>query len=285
MSSQTAQLDATNSPASAVGGSVQRFVGRHSPATLYLGDSGLLLPTMEAINCIVTDVPYGETRCDWDVRMDCLKMWSAISECITPDCNVVTTATQPIAALLITSNLKHFKHEWIWEKTSSGGFAVAKYAPMRYHESVLVFGYGKPPYNPIKREYSESTKHRFAKNGRNNGDKAAASGARNSVGLVKKISHHINIEGGAMPKSVLRFKSVHNAKRTHPTQKPVELMEYMVLTYSNPGDTVCDPFMGSGTTGIACLRAGRNFIGIERDAAHYKTACDRIAHELDGALL
>ena len=160
----------------------------------------------------------------------------------------------------------------MWEKTQAVGFLNCKVMPMRQHEDILIFADGKIPYWPQLMQ-----KNRV--NIRPHGKTAMST----NYGKFNAERERSIEQDETYPRSIVTFANSQEGQ--HPTQKPVPLFAYLVASYSQPGQTVCDPFMGSGTTGVAAVRLGRNFIGIERDADHYKTACDRIAHELDGALL
>jgi site-specific DNA-methyltransferase (adenine-specific) len=188
------------------------------------------------------------------------------------------TASQPFTTTLIASNMKMFKYELIWHKNFSGGFATAKIMPMKYHENILVFYNKKPTYNPQFEEYADSVKKRFKENEAVNVKKQNA----NSTNQIHKgfgsSPHIISFKRGKYPSSVQFFKGVENAngKRLHPTQKPVALMEYLIKTYTNEGETVLDFAMGSGTTAVACKRTNRNFIGCDLEQKYVDIANKRL---------
>jgi site-specific DNA-methyltransferase (adenine-specific) len=182
----------------------------------------------------------------------------------------VLTATQPFTAALVMSNLKGFKHEWIWRKDKAGNFASAKYAPMKIHESVLVFCHGRINYNPIKPLRDKPIIR---------GNSSANGIAKNLTSSSRFGGHTRKVFTDRCPESIIPFGTVR--KTLHPTQKPVELMEYLIRTYSNEGQTVLDNSMGSGTTGLACANTGRRFIGIEKDADFFRVATERISSAND----
>jgi len=174
---------------------------------------------------------------------------------------MVLTAAQPFTTILAASNLESFRYEWIWEKPQGTNPMNAKVMPLKSHENILVFYRKKPVYNP---QMWYSTPY------------SGFSSDTSKIGEVygsAKSKHRDNPEGSRYPKTVLKFKQ---EKGLHPTQKPVEMMEYLIKTYSNGGDTVLDNTMGSGTTGVACMNTNRNFIGIEQDEKYYEIAEQRI---------
>lgn len=252
--------------------SLQRLVGRHCRATLYNGDCLETLANLENVQAVITDPPYGMTACEWDTAPDLAALWTALKKLCAG--GIVMTAIQPFAADLIQSNRDGFKYDLIWRKSNVTGFLNSKNAPLRQHESVLIFG-GDVTYNPQmwKKENARSAQKTVNANG--------------VYGAIGEGVFRTVADDAGFPRSVIDCNTAYHERNAglHPTQKPEGLMSYLVLTYTNPGDTILDCYMGSGTTGVAAVRHGRNFIGIERDATHYKTACDRIAHELDGALL
>lgn len=174
---------------------------------------------------------------------------------------MVFTAAQPFTTILAASNLKNFKYEWIWEKPQGTNPMNAKVMPLKSHENILVFYRKKPTYNP---QMWFSTPY------------SGFSSETSKIGEVynkAKSKHRDNPEGSRYPKTILKFKQ---EKGLHPTQKPVELMRYLIRTYSNKNDTILDNAMGSGTTGVACILENRKFIGIEKDEKYFKVAQDRI---------
>ncbi len=215
---------------------------------------------------VITDPPYGVTQNEWDNLQATMQCFDALT---TP---IVCTCQNPASSELVVRYKKRFKWSDVWEKTQAVGFLNCKVMPMRQHEDILIFADGKIPYWPQLMQ-----KNRV--NIRPHGKTAMST----NYGKFNAERERSIEQDETYPRSIVTFANSQEGQ--HPTQKPMPLFAYLVASYSQPGQTVCDPFMGSGTTGVAAVRLGRNFIGIERDAAHYKTACDRIAHELDGALL
>ena len=224
-----------------------------------------------SVDLILTDPPYGTTACKWDSVIPLEPMWEQLKRVIKPNGAIVMTASQPFTAVLVSSNISQFKHEWIWEKNRGSNFAALKYQPMKEHESVLVFGKQKVCYYPIKEERKGTGKARVAYvfNGSNTGKRDVVGG------FIDKRVNHVESE--------LRFPSSvqkHNCEvGLHPTQKPVTLMEYLIKTYTNEGEVVLDFTMGSGTTGVACVNTNRKFIGIELDDNYFEIATKRILGE------
>jgi site-specific DNA-methyltransferase (adenine-specific) len=242
-----------------------------STVQLLQGDCLELLPTLPSasVDLILCDLPYGLTACPWDSVIPLVPLWLEYKRVIVPGGAIVLTACQPFTSTLVMSNLRQFRYEWIWDKINPSGHLNAKNRPMRQHESVLVFCDRKPPY------FAERCKgapcHAHGKGGL---QKTAAYGTHY---VVKSDS-----SGLRYPRSIIAFTKLHNGAnhRTHTTQKPVALMEYLIRTYTLDGATVLDSCFGSGTTGVACVQAGRNFIGIERDPTYFLTAQARISTSL-----
>lgn len=215
------------------------------------------------VDAVITDPPYGTTSCKWDVVIPFDEMWQRLTQIIKDDGAIVLFGSEPFSSLLRCSNLKMYKYDWVYHKSQATNFLNAKKQPLRNHENVMVFYKRQPTYNPqmtIGKPYV-----------------TISGGCSNSVtddvticmGGYKTVN-----EGVRYPLSVLPKMSVENS--LHPTQKPVRLLEYLVSTYTNEGDTVLDFTMGSGTTGVACANLKRNFIGIEKDTEYFEIAYERI---------
>ena len=218
-----------------------------------------------SVDMILADLPYGTTTCKWDSIIPFEPLWKQYERVIKDNGAIVLTATQPFASALIMSNPKIFKYQWVWYKNLRTGFAQAKRQPMKAHELILVF-YKRPPvYNPIKVKRTTQKA----------GNKTKKFGE-----VYNNVSYEVNKDNQSdyiNPHDVLEIKAIHgSAKRLHPTQKPIELFEYLIKTYTNEGDTVLDNVMGSGTTGVACKNLNRNFIGMELDEEYFKIATERI---------
>ena len=214
-----------------------------------------------SVDLILTDPPYGTTACKWDSVIDLPLMWEQLKRIIKPNGAIVMTASQPFTTILISSNLKMFKYEWIWEKPQGTNPMNAKVMPLKSHENILVFYTTKPNYSP---QMWQSTPY--------SGFSSESSKIGEVYGFAKS-KHRDNPDGTRYPKTVLRFKQ---DKGLHPTQKPVALMEYLIRTYTNEHETVLDFTFGSGTTGVACLNTNRKFIGVEMDDTYFDIGSKRI---------
>lgn len=226
-----------------------------------------------SVNLVVCDLPYGTTHCEWDKPIDLERLWSEYNRICKQNAAVVLFSSQPFTTDLINSNRRHFRYEIIWEKTQPSGFLNAKRMPLRAHENICVFYRKLPTYNPIIKEVH--TKGLGRK--KTNGTKAK------QYGEYRIGTYEWTETGKRYPTDVVKISNWNGAlfgntdkAVKHPTTKPVPLLEYLIKTYSNPGDTVLDNCMGSGSTGVACANTGRNFIGIELDADFYKIATERI---------
>ena len=239
---------------------------------LYLGDCLEIMQELEddGVDAVITDIPYGTTACSWDEVIPFDEMWEQVKRVTDV---FITTASQPFTSKLVMSNLDWFKYEWIWTKNTTSNFALAKKQPLRNHENILVFYSGQPTYNPIKelRDLNPESKKRMEY------EFTSIKGENVHQGGLKKIAFIPESKSHRYPTTTKRFHSVPTSNgRVHPTQKPIALYEYLIETYTNEGDTVCDIAMGSGTTGVACVQTGRNFIGIEIEPKYYEIAEKRI---------
>ena len=217
-----------------------------------------------SVDMILTDPPYGTTACKWDSIIPLEPMWEQLKRVIKPNGAIVMTASQPFTTTLISSNMKMFKYCWVWEKSHPSGIALANKRVMKRHEDICVFYQNQPSYNPIKWK------------GKPNNSQGSAIGScvntDHGYGLKMLGSDKTGIKH---PKSVIKISNPR-IKGQHPTQKPVELMEYLIKTYTNEGETVLDFASGSFTTGVACVNLNRKFIGIELDKVYFDIGVNRI---------
>lgn len=213
----------------------------------------------QTIDMILCDLPYGTTRNKWDSIIPLDKLWEQYERIIKDNGAIVLTAQSPFDKLLGCSNLKLLRYEWIWEKSKTTGYLNAKKMPMKAHENILIFYKKLPVYNPQGMRLLEKPVIRKGGGTGPNYDSAEKDSLRTVTGY---------------PKDILRFDSVKNPQ--HPTQKPLALFEYMINTYSNKNDLILDNCMGSGTTAIACLEIGRNYIGFELEKNYYDLSIERI---------
>ena len=235
---------------------------------LFCGDCLEIMPALadKSVDAIITDLPFGITACKWDSVIPFEPMWEQLKRIIKPNGAIVLFGSQPFTSALVMSNPKMFKYEWIWIKNRGSNFALANKMPIKEHESVLVFYKKLPTYNPIKQQRAESGKERVKT-------------------IINPSTVSENYGGIVLQKGKiydeLRFPSswqkVNCEVGLHPTQKPVALLEYLIKTYTNEGETVLDFTAGSGTAGIAALNTNRNAILIEKDPEYCEIIKRRIA--------
>jgi site-specific DNA-methyltransferase (adenine-specific) len=237
--------------------------------TLWQGDALEYMQSLEpgSINAIITDLPYGTTACAWDSIIPFAPMWQAVKRVLMPRGVFVTTASQPFTSKLVMSNLEWFKYEWIWEKDKATGHLDAERRPLRKHENILVFSENGHQYNPqIKRKPPENIRPQ------SNGGKHTTVYGEYKDNIPRNIPLNMTY-----PQSIIKINKANIGEwGLHPTQKPVALYKYLILTYTNPGDTVLDFCFGSGTTAVACVETGRNFVGSESNADYFAIASKRI---------
>lgn len=216
-----------------------------------------------SVDLVLCDLPYGTTACAWDSVIPFDALWAEYRRIAKRNAAIVLTASQPFTTALIASNLREFKYCWIWDKANPTNVANAKRQPLKYHEDVAVFYREQCVYNPIK--WKGAPNHKQGK---------SSSRVSESVGTIGRGPD--DLSGLKFPRSIIEIPKHSSQCGLHPTQKPVALMEYLVRTYTNEGDTVLDNCMGSGTTGVACMNTGRRFIGMEMDAGYFAIADGRI---------
>jgi site-specific DNA-methyltransferase (adenine-specific) len=252
------------------------FIGPHSE--LLLGDCLEIMPTLKpaSVDLILCDLPYGTTACKWDAVIPFEPLWAEYKRAIRGAGAVALTATQPFTTALIASNYGWFKYCWIWKKSKASNFPHAPNMPLKIAEDVVLFSRGvvghisqagenRMPYFPqgtregttVVKQNKNTSELKYHRESQTN----------HTLGYRCKRENY--------PTTLLDVGSEHST--VHPTQKPVALMEYLIRTYTNEGDTVLDNCMGSGTTGVACRNTGRKFIGIERDPQYFAIAQERIA--------
>ncbi len=240
--------------------------------TVYLGDCLDVMQEIPdgSIDMILCDLPYGTTACKWDVIIPFEPLWEQYKRIIKDNGAIVLTASQPFTSALVMSNVKLYKQNLVYLKTRPTNVFNAKIQFMKWHEDILIF-YKKPPtFNPQMRTDGQFSAKKVQRNNHDRGN-----GIFGKTGENKDYIHESN-NGLFYPKTVLEYSNVNNHKNVHPTQKPVPLFEYLIKTYTNEGDLVLDNCMGSGTTAIACINTGRNYIGIEKDEEYFEKAKIRI---------
>ena len=260
---------------------------------LHLGDCLELMKQIpsESVNLVLADLPYGTTDRSgkkgsrifkWDSVIDLELLWNQYKRILKKNGTIVLHADQPFSSRLVMSNLEWFKYEWTWKKSKTTGFLTANYRPMKCTEDVLVFSpagaaaasrnteIGNMTYNP------QGLIEKIVKKRNNPKRLGKILGVEEFIGKNNKLLSEKEYEQKYTnyPNEILHF---NNEKSTfHPTQKPLELIKYLLLTHSNEGDIILDNTMGSGTTGVACIQNGRYFIGMEMDEGYYEHACERI---------
>lgn len=232
-----------------------------------------------SVDMILCDLPYGTTACKWDVVIPFEPLWAAYRRVCKRNAAIVLTASQPFTSALVMSNPADFKYEWVWEKSKAGGIFNSKNMPLKKHENVLVFSRGTcANCSPERMPYFPQGLVRVDKKAKN-----SKRSGHDTIGNRPSRSGEYTQEFSGYPDTLLRIPS--EGGTVHPTQKPVALMEYLIKTYTLEGETVLDNTMGSGTTGVACMNLGRNFIGIERDDKYFQIASERIQRAKDEKLL
>ena len=233
---------------------------------LYQGDCIEVMKDIEdgSVDLVLTDPPYGTTACKWDSVIPFEPMWEQLNRIIKPNGAICLFGSEPFSSALRMSNIKNFKYDWIWDKRIPSGMSYARFQPMRQTENISVFCNGKTVYNPqmVKRD-------KPIKKGGNKYSPSAPIQACKEGKDFKKTYEYKN------PINLIVFDKIRKGS-LHPTQKPVPLLEYLIRTYTNEGETVLDFTMGSGSTGVACVNTNRNFIGIELDENYFKIAENRI---------
>jgi len=232
---------------------------------LYNGNCLEILPTIPSgiVDMILCDLPYGTTQNRWDSVIPFEPLWEQYWRVLKKNGAVVLTAAQPFTSALVMSQPNAFKYQWVWDKVNRPtGYLNAKKQPMRQTEDVLVFYRSQPIYNPQMTE----------------GEPYVTTGSKKSGNYGAQKTTTTICDGKRYPRNLLAIPADERGTvgRIHPTQKPVALMEYLIKTYTNPGETVLDNCMGSGTTGVACKNLNRNFIGIEKDDEYFEIAKERI---------
>lgn len=217
----------------------------------------------KSVDAVICDLPYGTTACAWDSIIPFDKLWEQYNRIIKDKGAICLFGAQPFTSVLVNSNIKNYKHHWIWDKGRGTGFQVAKYRPMMQTEDIIVFASrkGRICYYPQMVKLDKPKKYSFA----------SSSNGTNPLANFNKRKYEVTHK---YPINIISIKK--ESKNFHPTQKPVSLIEYLIKTYSNEGDLILDNTMGSGTTGVACVNTNRKFIGIELDENYFNIAKKRI---------
>ena len=217
----------------------------------------------KSVDMILCDLPYGVTQCKWDAIIPFDKLWEQYNRIIKNNGAVVLFGNEPFTSLLICSNLKNFKYNWIWQKNNATGFLNAKKQPLNDNETISVFYKKQCTYNPQMTVAEKIYKRGMVK--------------RSKSDCYGEEKDFVQIETGLRyPKRIQYFNNNHTREQLHPTQKPVELLEYLIKTYTNEDEVVLDNCMGSGSTGVACINTNRRFIGMEIEEKYFEIAKDRM---------
>jgi len=227
---------------------------------LFWGDCFDILPTIDdrSIDLLFADMPYGVTSNPWDRKLDLNRLWPMLVRILKPHAACLFTASNGFEFELYNSNPSWYRYKWVWNKNTSGSFLHAKNRPLNCTEDILVFSSGKPYYYPQMEERGKVRK------------KGGFSSSTNYSGVIPTVSYN-NLY---YPKNLINISGQSRKGKIHPTQKPLELLEYLISTYSQPGETVLDFCMGSGSTGLACRNLERNFVGIENDLDFFLKAAE-----------
>lgn len=237
------------------------------------GDCLELLKTLpdKSVDMVLTDPPYGVLDFKWDNEIDNEKLWQELKRVIKPNCIIALFGIEPFSTQVRLSNIKNYKYDWYWKKSAVGGFINAKKRPLKTLENIMVFSDGVPRYYPQGLVRLDKKKPRKAEklSKRSGGDGALYSCNSKASEYVQEFTNY--------PRHILEFGNSNSTKRgLHPTQKPTDLLEYLIKTYTHEKETVLDCTMGSGSTGIACLNTHRKFIGFELDEHYFNVAKDRL---------
>lgn len=215
-----------------------------------------------SIDMVLCDLPYGTTQNKWDTVIPFEPLWQHYKRVCKPNAAICLFGQMPFTAALVMSNPKMYRYEWVWDKKKATGFLNCNRMPMKQHELISVFYQSLPTYNPQYRQGEPYTR---------------AHGVRKSSNYgVYSTDHITESKGTRYPIDIVNYSGMQGYGLEHPTQKPVPLLEYLIKTYTNKNETVLDNTMGSGSTGVACMNTGRNFIGIELDAGYFEIAKRRI---------
>jgi len=238
---------------------------------LFKGDCLEVMRKIESgsIDAIITDPPYGTTACKWDSVIDFELMWEQLNRIIKPNGAIVLFGSEPFSSALRMSNIKNYKYDWVWDKKRCTGFLNAKKQPLRNNEIISVFYKKQTTYNP--QPYKKNTIGNMGKSKEHQTD---------NYGKYHKVNNDNSNKFGYPRTLLTQIPVINNLSKDksglHPTQKPVLLMEYLIKTYTNEGETVLDFTMGSGSTGVAAKNTNRNFTGIEQDDKYFEIATERI---------
>ena len=248
------------------------YIKLNQDTTIYNDDCMKVLKELpdNSVDLVLTDPPYGTTSIEWDKILNFDEVWTELKRIMKPKTNALFFGSQPFSSFVVTSNIDWFKYELIWNKNKCGSPGLSKYRPNKIHENILVFANESGAvYNPIMEEGDPYVRK---------SEKGYGSGKNtHGYGFGNKKSFGSKNDGTRYPKSILHASRNFSAQQTvHPTQKPTNLLNWLIMTYSNPGDIVLDFTMGSGSTGVSAKLTGRKFIGVEIDKGYFDISKERI---------
>ena len=242
-------------------------------AQVFLGDCLDIMPQIESnsVDIVICDLPYGVTNCKWDIIIPFEKLWEQYNRIIKPNGVICLFGTEPFSSKMRLSNFDMYKYDWVWHKNQPSNFANAKRMPMSVYEILSVFYNKQPTYNNIKepRDTTNESRNRYKY------EMSLGTGTAKHT-KIKNVRPVVNDIDNRNATNLKYFKTVPNAKKQHTSEKPVEMLEYFIKTYTNENDIVLDNCMGVGSTGVACKNTNRSFIGIEKDENYFKIAEQRI---------
>ncbi len=245
------------------------YFNENKSIRLYNGDCfdilDKLIENNIKVDMVLTDLPYQRTQNKWDIALPFDKMWDKVNKIIKENGCIIFFGQSLFSAKLIMSNEKMYRYSLIWDKVLPSGFLNANRCPLSVHEDILVFYKKLPTYNPQK-----------FKGNKNHSKGTTTNITNNNYGRFEKVDNSEELGDMKYPRSILSFQKVHPSKSVHPTQKPIELLEYLIKTYTNENELVLDFTMGSGSTLIACKNTNRKGIGIELEEKYYEIAVERI---------
>ena len=240
---------------------------------LYQGDCLEVMDELISLgvkfDAIITDPPYGTTACKWDSVIPLDEMWKRLNKLIKTNGAIVLFGSEPFSSTLRMSNIKNYKYDWVWNKKKPGNIFLAKYQPMKIHENILVFSNGTANYYPIKIPRDKIKKSKNY-------------GTGESMGGDRHKEDKLYVYKDKNPVSIIEVSNANQKGKVHPTQKPVDLLEYLIKTYTNEGELILDFTMGSGTTGVAALNTNRRFVGIEKEEKYFNISKERIENTKRG---
>lgn len=242
---------------------------------IYCGDCLDIMPKIadKSVDCILCDLPFGTTKNSWDSIIPFEPLWAQYERVIKPNGAIVLFSQQPFTSMLVMSNPKMFKYEWIWEKENGTGFLNANHAPLKIHENIIVFGKGatSPTKKSVSMTYNPQMRTGFKPYTCKQG------GIGNNYDFKHSKETVTENNGERYPVDIIKFN--RDKEKLHPTAKPVELCQYLIRTYTNENDVVLDNCFGSGSTIVAAIRENRQYIGIEKNEKYFDIAKKRIAAE------